>query len=232
MEAITELSEVESGGWRNLFRIAGSVALVMVAFMVVQLAVFTIWPLPGTTVGWFGLFQTSKLVGLLDMDLLLIVDQVFVGIILIGLYVVLRRVDLSLMTVSLALGLTGMITYFSSTVAFEMMSLSDRYAAAVTEGERAILLAAGQAMLVTWQGTAFNVGYVAEGIAFLLIGIVMLRSTIFGKVTAWIGIVLGIMSLVPPTVAVVGMYFAIGSLVPLVLWDILLARKFFQLASA
>lgn len=231
MEAVSELSQAESTNWRILFRIAGTVLLTMVAFIMIQIAVFVIWPPPGDPAGWFELFQINKLVGLLDMDLLLIIDQVFLGIILVALYIALRRVDKSLMTVSLTLGLTGMVTYFSSTVAFEMMSLSDRYASAATEGEKAILLAAGQAMLATWQGTAFSVGYVIEGIAFLVMGTVMLRSAVFGKVTAWISIVLGIMSLIPPTVAVVGMYFALGSLVPLVLWDIIVARKFFRLAN-
>ncbi|MCL5267744.1 MAG: hypothetical protein M1469_06555 [Bacteroidetes bacterium] len=231
MGAVSAAIPVETTGWKTLFRIAGSVALIMVAFIPIQIAVFAIWPPPSTAAGWFELFQSNNLVGLIDMDLLLMVDQIFVGIMLIALYVVLRTTNLSLMTVGLALGLTGMVIYFSSTVAFEMMSLSHQYATAATASERTILLAAGQTMLVTWQGTAFNIGYVAEGVAFLIIASVMLGSTIFGKTTAWIGIVLGVMSLVPPTVAVVGMYFALGSLVPLVVWDILVARRLFQLAN-
>lgn len=232
MEAVSELTQLESANWRVLFRLAGTLLLTMVAFIVIQIAVFIIWPPPGDAAGWFELFQMNKLVGLLDMDLLLIVDQVFMGIILVALYIALRRANKSLMTVSLTLGLTGVITYFSSAVAFEMMSLSDRYASAVAEGERAILLAAGQAMLATWQGTAFNVGYVIEGIAFLLMGTVMLRSAVFGRLTAWVSIVLGIMSLVPPTVTVVGMYFALGSLIPLVMWDFIVAGEFFRLAKS
>jgi hypothetical protein len=94
-----------------------------------------------------------------------------------------------------------------------------------------MFLAAGQAMLENWQGTAFNVGYVLEGVAFLIIGVVMLRSTIFGKVTARVGILLGIMSLVPPTAGTIGLIFALGSLVPLEIWDFLIARKLFQIAK-
>jgi hypothetical protein len=93
-----------------------------------------------------------------------------------------------------------------------------------------MLLSAGQVLLATWQGTAFDVGYIMEGIAMLMISISMLSSGIFSKTAAYVGIILGLMSLVPPTVPVIGMFFAIGSLIPLVLWLIFVARRLFQLS--
>lgn len=218
--------------WNVLYRIAGSAAIVMVLFIPLQILIFLIWPPPTTVTGWFELFHANKLVGLIDMDLLLIVDQIFVVLILLGLSAALRHASMSLTTTALGLGLIGVAIYFSSTVAFEMLRLSDRFAAATTEIQKAIVLAAGEALLVTWGGTAFNVGYICEGIAFLLIGLVMLRSRIFGKVTAWSGVLLGVLSLVPPTVPAVGMFFAFGSLLPLVVWDVLIGVKFFRLAKA
>lgn len=231
METPVRMSFAEGSAWRNLYKIAGFAALAMVVFIPIQIAVFVIWPPPDTVVGWFRLFQSNKLVGLLDMDLLLMVDQIFIGLILIALYAALRQTSLSMMTVALMLGLSGMVIYFGSTVAFEMLALSNRYAAAATQAERETLVAAGQAMLVRWPGTAFNFSYVMEGVSFLLIGFVILRSTVFSNVTAWFGIALGVLSFVPPTVPVVGMYFAFLSLVPLVVWDAMIARGFFRLAK-
>ena len=40
------------------------------------------------------------------------------------------------------------------------------------------------------------------------------------------------MPLVPPTAGTVGMIFALGSLLPLEIWDILVARRLFQLGRA
>ena len=125
----------------------------------------------------------------------------------------------------------GIAIYFASTIAFEMLSLSGQYAVAKTEAERSLLVAAGQGMLVTWQGTAFNAGYIIEGIALLIIALVMRHSAVFSKMTARVRIALGLLSLVPPTVVFVGYFFAFGSLVPLVIWDIMVARRFFQLAK-
>jgi hypothetical protein len=133
------------------------------------------------------------------------------------------------MAIALTTGLLGIAAYFASTTAFSMLSLSDQYAAATTEAERSIYLAAGQAMLAIWQGTAFDVGYVLEGVALLIIAAVMLRSTLFSKKTAYVGILLGVMSLVPPTAGTIGLLFALGSLVPLEIWDILISRRLFQL---
>ena len=110
-----------------------------------------------------------------------------------------------------------------------MLSLSNQYAAATTEAQRAMSLAAGQATLAIWQGAAFDVGYVLEGLALLIIAVVMLRSNVFSKVTAYVGILLGVMSLLPPTAGTIGLFFALGSLVPLEIWDILVGRRLFRL---
>ena len=60
----------------------------------------------------------------------------------------------------------------------------------------------------------------------------MLRSGIFGKLTAWVAIVLGVLSLLPPTAGMPGMIFALASLIPLEIWAILVARRLLQFASA
>jgi hypothetical protein len=95
---------------------------------------------------------------------------------------------------------------------------------------RSTFLAAGQAMLAGYieQGTAFNVGYVLSSVAGVMIAVAMLRSGVFGKATAHVGIagnVLG-MSLYVPTI---GVFLAVLSVVALWGWYILIARRVFQL---
>jgi hypothetical protein len=224
-------SKVESAdsAWKSLYRVGGTAALIMAVFIPIQIIIFVAWPPPSTVIGWFTLFQNNRLLGLLDMDLLLIVDQVLVALILLALYIALRRADQSFMAIALTAGLVGIAAYFASTAAFEMLSFSDQYAAATTEAERSVFLAAGQAMLAIWQGTAFDVGYILEGVALLIIAVVMLRSTFFSKKIAYVGILLGVMSLVAPAAGTIGLLFSLGSLAPLEIWGILIARRLFQL---
>jgi hypothetical protein len=224
-------AKTTESAWKPLYRVAGVAALIVVVFIPIQSIVFVVWPPPSTVIGWFTLFQNNGLLGLLDMDILLIIDQVLMGLVFLALYAALKRASPSFMAIALTSGLVGIAAYFASSTAFNMLSLSSQYTAATTDAQRAIFLAAGQATLAIWQGTAFDVGYVLEGAALLIIAVVMLRSTIFSKATAYVGILLGVMSLLPPTAGTIGLLFSLGSLVPLEIWLILIARRLFMLAK-
>lgn len=211
--------------WHTLHRIGGVTALAVLVFIPIQMVVFFLWPPPSSVIGWFTLFQDNALVGLLDMDLLLIVDYLLLIGVFSALWASLRRANESLMAIALTLQLVATAAYLSSTAAFEMLSLSDQYATATTDVERFLFLAAGQAMLVTWQGTAFDVSYVLSALAVLIVSAVMLRSHVFSKVTSYAGLSAGVLMLIPPTAGVIGVVFSLLSLVPLVVWLILIARR-------
>ncbi|MBP6978420.1 MAG: DUF4386 family protein [Bacteroidales bacterium] len=224
----TDLSATDSS-WKLLYKISGAAALLMAVFIPIQIIIFILWPPPETTIGWFELFKANPFIGLLDLDLLLIIDQVMVGIMMVALYVLLKKTNPSLMAIALLMAVLGIAAYFASTAAFEMLTLSNKFHAARTLIEKSMYESAGQAVLAGWQGTAFNFGYVMEGIGLLLTALVMLKSGIFGKFTAWVGIIVGIMALLPPTAGTIGMFFALGSLIPLEIWNILVARRLFQI---
>jgi hypothetical protein len=105
--------------------------------------------------------------------------------IVLALYVALRRASESFMAVATAFYFVAIAAYFASSMVFEMLSLSEGYAAATTESQRATYLAAGQAMLASFEGTAFQVSYVLASVSGIIIGAVMLRSEIFSRVAAY-----------------------------------------------
>ncbi len=163
--------------WKTLHRIGGATALAVLVLIPVQMVVFFLWPPPSSVIGWFTLFHENALVGLRTLDLLLIVDYLLLLGVFSALWASLRRAEESLMAIALILQFTT-ATYLASTVAFEMLTLSNQYATATTEVERSIFFAAGQAMLVTWQGTAFDVDYVLSALAILMVSAVMLGAII------------------------------------------------------
>jgi len=214
--------------WQNLHRVGGMAALAVLVLIPVQMAVFFLWPLPSSVIGWFTLFHDNALVGLLNMDLLLIVDYLLLIGVFSALWASLRRANESLMAIALILQLVATATYLASTVAFEMLTLSNQYATATTEVERSIFLAAGQAMLATWQGTAFDVSYVLSALAILTVSAVMLRSRhLFSKTTGYAGLSAGVLALIPPTAGTIGVILSLVSLVPMVIWLALIARRLF-----
>jgi hypothetical protein len=223
--------ETADSRWKGLFTVGGAAALITAVFIPIQIIVIIASPPPSTVIDYFTLFQHNRILGLLDLDLLLIADTALFIPILLALYVALRRASESLMAIATALGFVGIAAYFASNTAFNMLSLSDQYAAATTEAQRSILLAAGQAMLAIYQGTAFHMNYVLGSLALLIISVVMLRSNIFSKVTAYVGILANVLvfGLYVPTI---GISLSIISVVFLEIWWILIARRLFQLGSA
>ena len=121
-----------------------------------------------------------------------------------------------------------------------MFSLSEHYAAATTEAQRAMFLAAGEALLaldnpgVIHQGTGIYASLFLVLLAGLAISGVMLRSSIFSRTTAVAGILANGVGLL----YFIAIPFAPGLLVlPFVIsapfrviWYFLIARRLFQLA--
>jgi len=202
-----------------------------VLLYVIQIMVLVVSPPPNTILGYFTLFHKNALLGLLDLDLLSIADYALFVPLFLALYFALRRVSPSFMAIATALGLIGIATYFASNTAFEMLSLSSQYAAATTEVQRSMLMASGQAMLAIYQGTAFGVSYLFLAIASLIISVVMLWSTTFGKVTAVVGIVANVLA-VGFFVPAIGVFLSLISVVALLIWYVLIAIKLFMLAQS
>jgi hypothetical protein len=223
-------AETKESVWTPLYRIGAVAALIVVLFYVIQIIVFVVSPPPSTVIGYFTLFHKNALLGLLDLDLLSIVDYALFVPLFLALYMALRRVSPSFMVIATALALIGIATYFASNTAFEMLSLSNQYAAATTDAQRSLLVASGQAILAIYQGTAFNMSYVLLAVAPLIISVVMLWSTTFGKVTAYVGIVANVLA-VGLFVPAIGVFLSLVSVVALLIWYILIAIKLFILAQ-
>jgi hypothetical protein len=216
--------------WNWLYRIGGAAALLLVAIVPIQIVVFIAAPPPSTVADWFTLFQNNGFVGLLAFEFLFVVDAALGIPMLLALYIALRRTSESFMAIALAVGLVSTVAVITARPAFEMLYLSSQYAAATTEAQRSMLLAAGEAMRAVFYGTAFNTSNVLGNINLLIVPLVMLRSGIFGKATAYMGILAGVLgfAMYVPTV---GLFLGILSALFLAIWRVLIAVRFFQLGQ-
>ena len=223
-------AEAQSTDWHTLFRLAGISALTAVTLIPIQGFVYILWPPPTTVVEYFTVFQANPLLGLLDLDLLLVIDQLLILVVLLALYIALRRVDASLMLIGAAAGLLGAtLMIVSREATFSMVSLSQQYALASSDAQRAALEAAGQTLLTTYNGTAFSLGYVLTGLAMLLISTVMLRSTLFSRLAGLSGVAAGVTGLIPASMGTLGFVLSFVSLLPLIVWLFIVGRRFLEL---
>jgi succinate dehydrogenase/fumarate reductase cytochrome b subunit len=111
-----------------------------------------------------------------------------------------------------------------------MLYLSDQYAAAITEAQRAVLLGAGEAMVTTFHGTAFQVSYILGSVTGLLTAAAMLRGSAFSKLTAYLRLGSAIFDFgifIPG----VGLYISILSVLLLLAFHILVGIRLLRMPS-
>ncbi len=217
--------------WRLLYKIAGIAAIAMVALIAVQIAVFSLWPTPKDILAWFQVFQSSWILGLMHLDFLYIINNTIVALMYLAFYLSLKNKNESLMLIALVCGTLATAAYYASNPAFEMLSLSRQFSTSATELEKAVYLAAGQTLIMRWKGTAFDIYYILSALCLIIVARVMYGSAIYGKRMAAIGLASGLLMLIPSTAGTLGLYFALASLVPWVVFSWLAAVRFLYLGS-
>ena len=83
--------ETSNSDWKSLYKIGAAAALLMFVITLIQSFIFITNPPPSTAIDFFTLFQKSKILGLLDLDLLLIVINALLILIYLALYVALHE---------------------------------------------------------------------------------------------------------------------------------------------
>lgn len=228
----TKNNEMAPYDWNWLYRIGGYAALLMFVLIPIQIVIFIAWPPPQTVADYFTLFQQNRLLGLLDLDLLLIVDNLLSIPLYLALYIALRRKSESFVLIATVLGLLSITLYLVSREAtFSMLTLSNQYTAAAAEAQRQIFLAAGQVMLVSYNGTVFNISYILGAAALIILSVIMLQSNLFSKAIVYLGLAANIIAfgLYIPTV---GIFISVISVVFLWAWDLLIALRLLRLGNA
>jgi hypothetical protein len=224
-------SDASYHNWRFLYQTAAISALISVSLFLFQIVAFFVWPPPSTVIGHFTLLQSRPLVGLVSLDFVIIVDEVLAIPICLALYLSLRRVHESLMLIATAFSAVSIVCFLIATPALNMLYLSQQYASASTAAERDQLLGAGQAALSSWLGTPYQVGYLLGSIDMILISVVMLRSKIFNKFAAYMGILAGAVGF-GAYVPKVGVFISILSVVGMQIWYVMIALVLLRLSKS
>lgn len=189
---------------------------------------------------WYALLQSRPLVGLSYLALFDVVNYALVGLMFLALGAALWQSYKSLVAIATASGLVGITLVFAANVAFPMLALSQQYAQAASEAERASLVSAGQAVMVfhnlpaTYPGTGVTMSLLLIAVAGLLFSIVMRRQH-FGPVTASMGIVASTFDLVYCLTFAFAPFLkayllAAGGLFWM-LWHLMVARRLWQLSK-
>ena len=217
--------------WTGLVRTGAWAAIASVVLIVLQIAAFILWPPPQGVAEFYELLHRRPLQGLLALDVVYPLSNVLTYLLYLSLAVVLWRVSRSAVAVAIAFGTLGMASYFASPRPIEMLQLAELHAAA-EPGERAVLEAVGAGMVSTWNGTAFDVYYLLNFLALVIFAVLVHRSPVFNRATGWAALAAAILMAVPSNVGTVGLVFALASLLPWVVFAVLVARTLLVLVAS
>jgi hypothetical protein len=178
--------------WKTLYRLGGLAALLAgVIFrrnIGAEVALFGGISSPATIPDWFTLLRNQPLVGMALLEFFDNINYALLGLMFLALCVALWRTDKVNALLGAACGLGGIVVNFASDITFSMLSLSQQYAAATSEAQRASIAAAGQAVLALndqaeiFRGTGPYLSLLLLAIAGLVFSFAMLRSSMHSSI--------------------------------------------------
>lgn len=226
----------ERVAWGTLYRVGGLSALIAAVLEIGAVFISIIFaravpgPPPGAVVQWFTLLHDHRFVGLTYLGILDLIAIALISMMFLALCVALRRGHTTSMAVAAALAFLGIAVYLATSTVVPMVSLSDQYAAATTDAKRSLLVAAGHAVLaVGGVGTGAYMSFLLMGVAGLVISVVMLRTSIFSRAAAYVGILANVATLayyvVPLVAPSAGVLFLWISGLLFLIWMILVGHR-------
>jgi hypothetical protein len=221
-----------NGQIKGFLKILGVLSIVLFSIIPFQAAIFFIAPPPTDVISFFNLFQKSPLMGFIDFDLNLTVDNILFILVYIGLYLLLKKRNPVFAMIGLAFSIISVALYVVSREAiFGMLALSNQYSNAVNELDKQSIITNGKMLMTLFNGTCFDISYCFGGISLTMFSIAIIKSAVFSKTIGWLGLVIGALMLVPPTAGKLGFILSFVSIIPMLPWLIMLAIGFFKLSK-
>lgn len=241
---MSELQQKESQ-WKSVYILGGVAAILSLVAVVADIVIGSstggnLSQLPQTAVERFSQFQQNALLGLYNLDLLNAVNQLISIPVYLALYAALRKTNKPYAVFGLIIFLLGTTIFVANNTSLPMLELSNKYAAA-DEPQKALLAAAGEAMLARGEhgslGAFFS--FLLPTLAALMMSLVMMQGKVFSKMNAYIGIIGNALMLIyvvlvtfAPTVKDMAMAFAMPGGLLLLVWMILFTVRLFRLGTS
>jgi len=231
--------------WKIIYKIGAVTTIIVLCGIILDIIVGNITggniaELPQTAIERFSQFKDNQLLGLYNLDLLNIINQIILIPSVFALYAAHRNTKNPSALLSLILFLVGTTIFITSNTALTMLDLSQKYFAASSEEQRMLLAAAGEAMLAKGSHGSLGVfiGFALPTFANVLMTCVMLKGNIFSHANSYIGIIGNslmviyvIMVTFIPSVEKMALVFAMPAGLLLMTWMIMFTIKLLKLSK-
>jgi hypothetical protein len=228
--------------WRTIYALGGVAIILALIGIVLDVILGSVSggnlsALPPTAIDRFTQFQASPLLGLYNLDLLNIINQLLLMPAYVALYGVQRKTDSAYSLLALITFLVGTTIFVTTNTALPMLDLSAKYAAANTEFQKTLLAAAGEAMLARGAhgSPGVFIGFLLPSLASLIMSLAMLSGKVFSRTTSYLGIAGSVLMLLyvvlvtfAPGIKSMATAFAMPGGLLMMAWMILVARTLFR----
>ena len=196
--------------------------------------------LPQTAIERYSQFNDNWLLGLYNLDLLNIVNQIILIPSIFALYVAHRNTRNVSALLSLILFLVGTTIFVTGNTSLTMLDLSQKYFAASSEEQRMLLAAAGEAMLAKGAHGSLGVfiGFALPTFANFLMSLVMIKGKVFSRATSYTGVVGNLLMVLYlilvtffPAVEKMALVFALPGGVLLMVWMVMFTVRLLKLSK-
>jgi hypothetical protein len=229
---------------KRLFRLAGICALIVIFIGLMDIIVtfipdgLTPDPGKGEAIFYITLLQKNWFLGLRSLGFWNVITLLLGVPVFLSLDHLLGETDKGISKLALLFLLLGTAIYCSNNPGLPLLSISRQYSLATLETQKTLLMNAGQMFL--WRGEDFTpgffIGFFLQHLAGLMMSILMLRSLVFKKSSAVIGIlgfILMSIFLVWSTFISVGYFYAMmlsifGGIL-LMVWYFIIAQKLLRI---
>ncbi|MDY0294788.1 MAG: hypothetical protein RBQ71_03170 [Acholeplasmataceae bacterium] len=199
----------------------------MIGIIFLQVIIYVLAPPPDTVIGMFELFEAKPFLGLLSLDLLYLLNNALLIMVYFSITLYLMSYKPLMALLALLVGAIGIASYYASNPAFEFLFLSQGFSlASALEKER--LLANGELLLAGYIGTAFISYYILNAIALYIYSIALLLAKDVKKRVGVLGLISAVLMSIPSSFGTLGMVFALGSLIPWIIFCFMIAQMFHQ----
>lgn len=218
---ITEIKKV------HVYSVAKYMIYSMIGIIFLQVAIYFIAPPPDTVLAMFELFEEKPFLGLLSLDLLYLINNTLLIMIYFAITLFLMSYKPLMALLALLIGTIGIASYYASNPAFEFFFLSKDFSL-ITGLAKERLLANGELLLANYIGTAFISYYILNAIALYIYSIALLLAKDVHKKVGILGLISAIFMSIPSSFGTLGMVFSLGSLIPWIIFCLMIAQLFHQ----
>ena len=217
---------------QSFIRLTKWLTILMILIIPIQVMIFMFVPMPEDALGFITLMHDNPVMGLLHMDLLYILNNTFLIFFYFLLFMTLNPKNKTMLNIALITGIVGAILYYTSNRSVEMLLLSDKYFSTTDPTLRLSYIAIAESYLDIWKGTAFNTYYFLSAISLILFSIEMLKSSFYKRSTDIIGLISGILMVVPSGFGMVGLIMSLLSLIPWIIFSLMVVIRLSQMETA